>query len=118
MPKIKAGLTEGVEPTEGQVYTVIGAKEVKTAVQGYNGIRVELEPVRRKEGDENKYATMLWMRETAGVMSKLGSFMKAFLDFYKEEELAFDTDNWKGAQVLIREWQPRKRDVEVVQGPK
>jgi len=115
MPKLKTTLATGVEPAEGYTYKIGNIEEVKTQVQGFSGVRVELEPTKRKEGDENKYATMLWMRDTAGVASKLGSFIAAFMDFLKDEDLAIDTDNWKGHVVRFVSWQPRKREVEVVE---
>jgi len=117
MPKLKAQLAKGVEPVEGTAYKVTDVKLVKTAVQGFNGYRVSMEPTRRPKDDDNEYATMLWAREEAGQSSKLGSFMAAFLSHYGDEDLAFDTDNWVGATVLIRKWQPKNRAVEVVEGP-
>jgi len=118
MPRIKTELAEGVEPVEGYTYVITSVEERKTAVQGFLGHRVMLEPTKRKEKDESVYATMLWSREEAGVASKLGSFMAAFLDFYGDEDEAFNTDNWKGATIRVVSWQPRKRAIEVIEGPK
>lgn len=117
MPTLKTTLAKGVEPTDGQVYIIEDAKMVKTDVQGFDGLRVSLEPKNRKPEDEEEYATMLWYRDQAGVNSKLGSFLKAFQDFYNEEGTAADTDNWIGATILVRSWKARQRDVEVVEGP-
>lgn len=116
MPRIKAELAEGVEPTEGYTYFITEVEETKTAVQGFNGYRVGLEPTTRKKDDDNKYATMLWSREQAGVASKLGSFMAAFLDHYGDEDTAFDTDNWIGCTVRIVKWAPRNREIEIIEG--
>jgi len=118
LPRIKTELAEGVEPVEGYTYTITSVEERKTAVQGFQGHRIMLEPTKRKEKDDSVYATMLWSREEAGVASKLGSFMAAFLDFYGDEDTAFDTDNWVGATVRIVKWAPRSRAVEVIEGPK
>lgn len=117
MPRIKAELAEGVEPTEG-LYVVQEVVETKTAVQGFSGYRVSLEPTKRKTGDENVYATMLWSREQAGVASKLGSFMSAFLGHFGDEDTAFDTDNWIGCTIRINKWAPKNRQVEVIEGKK
>lgn len=115
-PKITTELAEGIEPLEGHTYFVTEVEETKTAVQAFTGYRTGLEPTKRKAGDDSKYATMLWKREQAGVSSKLGSFMSAFLDFYGDEDTAFDTDNWIGCTVRIVKWAPKQREVEVIEG--
>ena len=114
MPKLTTKLAEGVEPVEGQAYVITEVNDIKTPVQGYSGYRVVLEPIKRKEGDDNKYATVLWARETAGVLSKLGSFIKAFMDAFGDEDTAMDTDSWKDATILIKKWRQKDREVEVV----
>lgn len=116
MPRIKAQLAEAVEPSEGYTYGITEVEETKTAVQGFDAYRVKLEPTKRKEGDDKEYATMLWAREEAGVTSKLGSFMAAFLDYYGDEDVAFDTDSWIGCIIRIVKWAPRDRAVEVIEG--
>ena len=83
-------------------------------MQGYSGYRVALEPLKRKTDDDNKYATVLWARDSAGVMSKLGSFIKRFIDAYGDEEVAADTDSWTGATVLFKKWRLKDREIEVV----
>ena len=115
---MKTTLAKGVEPIAGQAYKVLAIDEVKTAVSGFNGYRVKLEPTRRKEEDEKEYASMLWKREEAGISSKLGSFMAAFLEHYGDEDVAFDTDSWIGSTTLIKKWEPRDRAIEVVEGQK
>jgi len=115
MPRIKTELAQGVEPEEGKVYTITGVEERTTAVQGFKGLRVLLEPDKRKEGDDDQYATMLWSREEAGVKSKLGAFISGFLDFLQDEDMAFETDNWKNHKVRIVSWQPRKREITVLE---
>ena len=114
MPKLKTKLVEGVEPLEGQAYTITSTEEIKTPVQGYSGYRVALEPLKRKTDDDNKYATVLWARDSAGVMSKLGSFIKGFIDAYGDEDVASDTDSWTGATVLFKKWRLKDREIEVV----
>ena len=114
MPKIKATLATGQEPAEGQVYKILSVEEVKTAVQGYAAYRVSLEPEKRKTDDTNTYATMLWSREAAGVRSKLGAFLAAFLDFTGDEDAAADTDNWLEHTIRFVKWQPRDREIQVL----
>ena len=114
MPKIKATLATGQEPTEGQVYRITSVKEVKTAVQGYAAYRVSLEPEKRKTDDTNVYASMLWSREAAGIKSKLGAFLAAFLDFTGDEDAAADTDNWLNHTIRIIKWQPKDRQIQVL----
>jgi len=118
-PRIKAELAEGVEPVQGYTYRITEVlTEQKTAVQGFVGHRVSMEPTTRKKDDENVYATMLWHREQAGVSSKLGSFMAGFLDYYGDEDIAFDTDNWIDCVIRIVKWAPRDRAIEVIEGKK
>jgi hypothetical protein len=113
MPKIKSELAESQEPVEGQTYKIVAVEEIKTSVQGFSGYRVVLEPEKRKEGDQTKYATMLWARDVAGRFSKLGSFIAAFKQVLTDED-AMNTDNWVGHIIRIVSWQPRKREIRVV----
>lgn len=115
MPRIKTELAQGVEPNEGAVYVITAVEERTTAVSGYKGIRVSLEPEKRKEGDDDIYATMLWSREEAGVKSKLGSFISAFLDFLGDEDMAFDTDNWAKHKIRIISWKAKAREITVLE---
>jgi hypothetical protein len=111
--KIPAELAERSEPIEGAAYRIESVQEVKTAVQNYSGFRVTLTPL--KKGDNQKYATMLWTREVAGPTSKLGAFIKAFLEFFGDKEKALDTDNWVGHTIRIISWQPKRREVKVIE---
>lgn len=116
MPKLKGKtqLASAQEPTEGGTYKIVNVEEVKTSVQGFNGIRVVLQST--KPGEENtQYATMLWMREVAGQKSKLGAFLDAFTDFLGDAESALDTDNWIGHIIRLVSWQPRNREIRVIQ---
>jgi len=108
----KTQLAKAVEPVEGGTYEIVKVEEVKTAVQGFNGLRVVMKSV--NPSDTKEYATMLWMRETAGQSSKLGSFLAAFTKALGSEEAAMDTDNWAGHKIKIISWTPRKREILVV----
>lgn len=110
--KGRAELAKAVEPEEGKSYTIVGVEEVKTAVQGFNGIRVQLKSSNPK--DDKQYATMLWMRETAGIRSKLGAFLDAFTNFLGDEDDALNTDNWLDHEIRIITWKPRAREIAVI----
>lgn len=114
MVKLNTELADNVEPVEGEKYTIMSAQADKTSVQQFAGIRVEFEPVKRKPEDEESYATMLWTRERAGIYSKLGAFIKAFTEFFGEDEdQAKDTDNWIGHIITIDTWREKKRHINV-----
>lgn len=114
MVKLNTELADNVEPVEGEKYKIINAELDKTSVQQFAGIRVEFEPVNRKQNDEESYATMLWTRERAGIYSKLGAFIHAFTEFFGEdEEQAKDTDNWIGHIITIDTWRDKKRHINV-----
>jgi fructosamine-3-kinase len=108
----KTQLAKAVEPAEGGTYEIVKVEEVKTAVQGFSGVRVVLKSI--NPNDTKEYATMLWMRETAGQTSKLGSFIAAFAKALGSEEAAYDTDNWVGHKIRIISWTPRKREIAVI----
>lgn len=117
--KGKAELAKAEEPKDGKSYVVTKVEEVKTAVQAFNASRVSLEPVDTKEKtrikEEGKeVAAMLWMREVAGVKSKLGSFLDAFTQFLGDEDLALDTDNWINHEIRIISWKPKAREITVI----
>ena len=99
------------EPVEGKVYEIISITETTTAVRGFRGLRMTL-----KDEKGNEYATMLWYREVAGEQSKLGAFIKAFMEYYNgDEDLAYDTENWIGKRIKIISWKQRDRKVEVIE---
>ena len=117
--KGKAELAKAEEPKDGRSYVITKVEEVKTAVQGFNSLRVSLDPVDTKEKarmkEEGKeVAAMLWMREVAGVKSKLGSFLDAFSKFLGDEEAALDTDAWLKHEIRIVSWKPKAREVVVI----
>jgi len=117
--KGKAELAKAEEPKDGKSYIITKVEEVKTAVQAFNALRVSLEPVDTKEKgrleEEGKeVAAMLWMREVAGVKSKLGSFLDAFTQFLGDEDSAMDTDNWLKHEIRIISWKPKAREVTVI----
>ena len=117
--KGKAELAKTEEPVGGKSYIITKTEEVKTAVQGFNGLRVTFDPTDAKEKaalkEEGKTCcTMLWMRETAGVKSKLGSFLDAFTNFLGDEDLAMDTDNWSKHEIRIISWKEKAREIAVI----
>ena len=109
--KGRVELAAGREPEEGGTYKITKVEEVKTAVRGFEGLRVSMTDV--KSGEE--YATMLWMREVAGQNSKLGAFIAAFTEFFDDEDMALDTDNWVGHVVRFISWAPRNREIRVIE---
>lgn len=100
MPKITANLATNKPFFAGLVGEIIAAEEIKTAVQGYNGIRCK---IKSDEGEE--YAEMLWIRGEIGIKSKLGAFMTT---------LGSDTDLWLHKKVRILKWEAKDRDLEEV----
>lgn len=111
--KGKVQLAEGLEPEEGKAYEITRVDEVETLVQKLKGIRVVMKSVDPK--DTNVYATMLWFREIAGTKSKLGAFIKAFKDYFGNEEMALNTENWIGHKVRFVSWSSRKREIRVIE---
>jgi hypothetical protein len=85
----------------GEIQT---AEAVKTAVSGYEGIRVKVEEI--STGDE--YVEMLWVRGFVGAKSKLGCFIQALGD---------NTDAWAGKVIRIVKWEQKDRIIEVVEKP-
>lgn len=108
--KGRAELARARPPEEGETYTITGTEEVKTQVQGFNAIRVLLHSEKKPE---EEYAAMLWMRETAGLKSKLGAFLDAFTKALGEDE-ALDTSNWKDHEIRIISWKPKNREIAVI----
>ena len=114
MVKLNTELADNVEPVEGEKYTILSASSEKSAVQQFPGIRVEFEPLKRRADDEESYATMLWTRERAGIYSKLGAFINAFMEFFGDDEAkAKDTDNWINHVIKIDSWKEKKRHINV-----
>lgn len=108
----KTKLVSAIEPEEGGTYEITGAEEIKTAVQAFGGIRVQMKSL--KQGDEQEYATMLWMRPEASRTSKLGAFLAAFTTALDDEEEALDTDNWIGHHIRIISWKAKAREIVVI----
>ena len=109
--KDKVQVAMGQEPEEGKTYVITSVEHVKTAVRGFEGIRVTMKSTNPR--DKNVYTTMLWSREVAGASSKLGAFLKAFITALGEA--GYNTDNWVGKTIRIVSWQPRKREIVVVE---
>ena len=98
MPKIKTEVVETPpEPQEGVTYKIESAEIIHTQRRGYDGLRVSL-----KGNDGSIRGTMLWMRETAGTKSKLGTFVAV---------LGNDTDTWIGKNITVIKWQEGNRQI-------
>jgi hypothetical protein len=88
----------------GGVYTITQVEQVKTALRGFEGLRVTA-----VDEDGEEHAEMLWLRETVGNTSKLGAFVSVLGD---------DTDNWIGKRIRIVSWTPKNRQIALVQEKK
>jgi len=100
MPKIKTEIVETQpEPSEGMTYNITASEVIKTQRKGYDGVRVSL-----KGTDGSIRGTMLWLRDTAGVKSKVGAFVGLLGD---------DTDSWIGKNILIVKWQEGNRQIQL-----
>lgn len=117
MVKLKTTLINEKEPNEGNEYVITTTEEIITAVSGFKGLKVSMKSVNEKDVDEEgkptKYATILWTRESAGLMSKLGAFLGAFSVYL--EKGAEETENWVGHTIGFLQWQPKRREIEVTQ---
>lgn len=97
------------EPQEGQEYKIVAVAQQK--IGEFEGLQVTMKSI--NETDKSEYTTMLWTRESAGLMSKLGAFLEAFSMFL--EKGAEETDNWIGHTIGFLQWQPKRREIEVTQ---
>lgn len=97
------------EPQEGKEYKIVSVAQQK--VGEFEGLQVVMKSI--DETDKSEYTTMLWTRESAGLMSKLGAFIEAF-SVYLEKD-AEETDNWVGHIIGFLQWQPKRREIEVTQ---
>jgi hypothetical protein len=99
--KIGVKLSSQVEGLkEGEIYTVLGAEQIRTDVQGFNGVRVTC-----RSADGGEVAEMLWIRPIVGERTKLGAFVKV---------LGPDTDGWIGKKIKVLKWERRNRQIEKV----
>ena len=121
MVKLKTAIQDNIEPEETESYLIESTEQIKTQVQGFDGLRVVLSNVHTE--DEATYATMLWTREVASSNSKLGAFITAFSDYIEKKGLIgkdnepldpADTDNWLDHTVKIVSWRAKKREIVVV----
>lgn len=93
--------------------------------KGFKGLVIELTP--EKITEENKkvqYRITAWFgqNDTVGTKSKLGAFISAFTDYFKNEtkdtdkalEKAQDTNNWLKHMIKIVSWKEKNREVKVV----
>ena len=113
MVKIDTKLAVSHEIEEGKSYIIEDVELVRTLVRGYNGYRVVMRSINKQ--DKNTYATMLWNRDIASASSKLGAFLSAFIEFFGDPDKAYETDNWKGHVIKVVSWQPRRREIKVLQ---
>jgi len=98
MPKITdVKLAERRPFYEGLEGNITKAEIVKTAVHGWDGVRVVLQ-------DDNgvEYSEVLWKRNEVGPKSKLGAFIL---------ELGDNTDDWVGKRIKILVWKEKAREI-------
>jgi len=101
MPKIQTEFRAEKPFYEGLVGEIKTAEVLKTAVSGYDGVRVTVE----EAGTGEKYAEMLWIRGFVGLKSKLGAFIS---------ELGDNTDSWVGKTIRIVRWKEKDRQIQIV----
>lgn len=117
MVKLKTTVTDKVTEIEkGYEYKIVSAKEV--AIEDlkknkeYDAIRVVLKPT--DEEDTNMYSVSLWLSDTSTENSKLGSFISAFKKFLPKDKDAFETNDWIGHTIKVKEWRNKNREIEVI----
>lgn len=104
MPEIGTEVREGADDVKLNVpYEITNVEDVQTDVAMYKGIRVELLTARAQTG-----TIMLWKRPVTGTGSKLGVFIT---------KLGSNTDRWLHKWVIFREWEAKKRLIELVAAP-
>jgi len=104
MPEIGTEVREGADDVTLNIpYEITNVESVQTDVAMYSGIRVELQTTKGQTG-----TTMLWKRPITGTGSKLGVFIT---------KLGSNTDRWLHKWVIFREWEAKKRLIELVPAP-
>jgi len=104
MPEIGTEVREGADDVKLNIpYEIVNVEDVQTDVAMYKGIRVELLSVKAQTG-----TVMLWKRPVTGTGSKLGVFIT---------KLGSNTDRWLHKWVIFREWEAKKRLIELVPAP-
>jgi len=104
MPEIGTEVREGADDVKLNVpYEIVNVEGVTTDVSQYSGIRVEMLDTKGKTG-----TVMLWKRPITGTGSKLGVFIT---------KLGSNTDKWLHKWLIFREWEQKKRLIELVAAP-
>jgi len=103
-PEIGTEVREGADDVKLNIpYEIINVENVTTDVSQYSGIRVEFLDTKGKTG-----TIMLWKRPVTGTGSKLGVFIL---------KLGSNTDKWLHKWVIFKEWEQKKRLIEIVAAP-
>lgn len=103
-PEIGTELREGADDVKLNVlYEITNVESVTTDVAMYQGIRVEMLTAKAQTG-----TVMLWRRPVTGKGSKLGVFI---------DKLGSNTDKWLHKWVIFREWEAKKRLIEIATAP-
>jgi len=103
-PEIGTEVREGADDVKlNNPYEIVNVEDVTTDVGMYSGIRVEFLDMKGKTG-----TVMLWKRPVTGTGSKLGVFIT---------KLGSNTDRWLHKWVVFREWEAKKRLIELVAAP-
>jgi len=103
-PEIGTLVRESGDDVEPNIpYEIVNVEMVTTDVAMYQGIRVELLDAKVHAG-----AVMLWRRPITGTGSKLGVFI---------ELLGSNTDEWLNKWIIFKEWEAKKRSVELTAAP-
>lgn len=122
MPVLDVEKVEYKPPQEGEDYIIVLTEEQTATTQDgeTEKIQVALEPLERNETDKAIYNEGLWKTVRYTPTSKIGSFLDAFENFFKdnkhpqvEKPNYRDTDDWVGAIVRILSWAERKRKIQV-----
>ena len=104
MPEIGTEVREGADDVDLNIpYEIVNVEGVTTDVSMYQGIRVEMLTQKAKTG-----TIMLWKRPVTGTGSKLGVFIT---------KLGSNTDKWLHKWIIFREWEAKKRSIEVTTAP-
>ena len=103
-PEIGTEVREGADDVKlNTPYEIINIESVTTDVSQYSGIRVEFLDTKGKTG-----TVMLWKRPVTGTGSKLGVFITT---------LGSNTDKWLHKWLVFKEWEAKKRSIEIVAAP-
>ena len=103
-PEIGTEVREGADDVKLNIpYEIVNVENVTTDVAQYAGIRVEFLTAKAQTG-----TIMLWKRPITGTGSKLGVFIT---------KLGSNTDKWLHKWIIFREWEAKKRLIEITTAP-